>query len=368
MLDILDILNIIYNISKIFYLSFYIMNDSSNVSKLNPKKIKITNNSNKKPNKIPNKKSSKSTYTYNNLFGVNNIKINRTIRDISIIIASFYGMLYSSQLNSLYTCHENLFLKAHISIRYLISFGIFYFVCLIVTQDLNSYPPIQQLLNCFIYFIIFIILNRLDYMLTLIVLGLMAIVYFIFLNKNYYYKLNPNSNVISIYNSTGTNSVGTGPNTTSNVPNTTSNVPNTASNVPNTLNKKVIKTEVENGTLSTHSAAFIADHQYWITWDVPFRIRLFKVEANQYYLLSYLNKIIIFLIIILVIFGFISYIGVLKYTSQNKIKLYNVLISNRECSSYYYGLTFFEYFLLAFNYNYYIKKFKPMNQTKNIHL
>ena len=42
-------------------------------------------------------------------------------------------------------------------------------------------------------------------------------------------------------------------------------------------------------------------------------------------------------------------------TYKNKITFYNVLFTNPNCKPLKFGLGFFEYILLAFDYNYYIK-------------
>ena len=90
--------------------------------------------------------------------------------------------------------------------------------------------------------------------------------------------------------------------------------------------------------------------------DFPFTVRLIPVTIPQYYYLSLLNKFIIAAIIICTILGFINYIGILKYSFKNKITLYNILIKHPNCKPLNYKLSFFDYILLAFDYNYYINK------------
>ena len=50
----------------------------------------------------------------------------------------------------------------------------------------------------------------------------------------------------------------------------------------------------------------------------------------------------------------------LKYTYKNKVTLYNIFVQESKCNPLNYSLAFTDYILLAFNYNYYIKKVKPL--------
>lgn len=249
--------------------------------------------------------------SFKGLFGKDTILINTTLSDLMVVLISFFGLLYTSQVSSIFTCQQVRIHKSNIIYQYLFAFGVFYFIILLVNKDVTI-PPIQKFINCIIYFIIFLILNRLNYEIMILVLLLFFSIYFIFVTKKYYYKLNSSNDI----------------------------------NSNSQLNKKEV--------------SIIADHQYWITWDSP-RIRLFPVEPYQYYYISLLNKCILFLLIILIILGFINYIGQLKYTFKNKITLYNIFIKLPSCAPLNNNLSFIDYILLAFNYKYYIKKIKPIN-------
>ena len=147
-------------------------------------------------------------------------------------------------------------------------------------------------------------------------------------------------------------------------PNTTFNPPHkttTSSSNSNALSVAESLLNTPKNTL-TQDASSIADHQYWITWDFP-RVRLFAVEPYQYFYISLLNKFVILLLVILVIIGFINYIGILKYTFKNQVTLYNIFVEDTRCEPLNYALSFTDYMLLAFNYNYYIKKVKPVNKV-----
>jgi len=265
----------------------------------------------------------------NNYFQNNNIrqiikndiiKTHITMIDLIIVLISFYGLLYAPQVSAILTCQQVKIIESHKIYQYIYAFCLFYFVILLVNKTEIDVPPIQKFFNCVIYFCIFLIINRLNFTIMVSVLGLLFLVYFIYMNKQYYYKLNSNSNTKSLLNNQTTSSI-------------------------------------------QQNANIIPDHQYWITWDSP-RIRLFPVEPFQNFYLSLLNKFVILLLLILIIIGFINYIGILKYTFKNKITLYNLFIDDPTCKPLNYALSFTDYLLLAFNYNYYINKVKPVHPYK----
>jgi hypothetical protein len=312
---------------------------SNSSSKSSKSKTSPTSSTKKPPSKL-------SLY-YQQVFGKHGIKLNRSLNDLIVVIVTFYGMLYGSQLSSLYTCQENKFLNNHAWVQYTISFGIFYFVCIIVTSNFAGFPPIQKLINCLIYFVTFILLNRLDYRLVLIVLFLIAVVYFNFLNKQYYFTVSPGGVVIV------NDSITTASNVASSI--TRNSKKHLLSD---NASQKDIQKVVKEGIVSTTSPAFIADHQYWLTWDVPFRIRWFKVQPYQYYVLTYINRFLIFIIVVLVLLGLIGYVGLAKYSFNNKVNWYMILIDTPRCVPLKTGLPFFDYVRLAINYNHYIKLVK----------
>lgn len=310
------------------------------------------------PKQQPPKNIKNQQNMFQGLFGNDTIKINTTLADLMTIIIAFYGILYVSQVSSIFTCQQNKINKSHKVYQYIFTFGIFYFVALLVNKSELDIPPIQKLFNCIIYFIIFLVLNRLNYSIMMAVLGLIFLIYFIFVNKQYYYKLNPNTNTATIESTSSSTPI-------SSTPASSSTLPTPSITTTNSSSLSVAQTLLNTPTKTiTQDANNIADHQYWITWDLP-RVRLFPVEPYQYFYISVLNKCIIVLLVILVIIGFINYIGILKYTFKNDITLYNIFIEETRCESLNYALSFTDYMLLAFNYNYYIKKVKPIN--KNIH-
>jgi hypothetical protein len=262
---------------------------------------------------------------FKGVFGNESIKINKIVSDIVSIFIAFYCILYASKAKTIFTCQQDIINKNHRFIQYIFTFGIFYFVALFLNKTELELPPIQKLINCFIYFILFIIINRLDYRLTITVLGLFCLLYFIFLNKEYYYTVDTSTNTVELNNNS-----------------------KNSTNLVSILNK--------NSSNVEQSAKIIQNHQYWLTIDFPFVVRLFPVTIPQYYYLSLLNKFIVVSIVLCGILGFFNYIGLLKYSFKNNITFYNIFFENPNCKPLNYDLGFFEYILLAFDYNYYIKK------------
>ena len=262
---------------------------------------------------------------FKTFFESKDVKVNLLVTDLVAIFIAFYGILYVSQVSSIFTCQQNMINKNNKIYQYIFTFGIFYFVATLVNKTELDLPPIQKLINCFIYFILFLIVNRLDYRLTVTVLALFCFLYFITLNKEYYFTVNPTTNTVELNN----------------------NLANSSKVV------SLINSSSEN---IEKSAATIENHQYWITMDYPFTIRLFAVNLPEYYYLSTLIKFIVVITIILIIIGFIQYYGLLKYTFDNNVTIYNIIFENPNCKPLNYKLTFFDYILLAFDYNYYINK------------
>ena len=142
-------------------------------------------------------------------------------------------------------------------------------------------PPIEKLLYSIFYFIGFLIVMRLDIRLTVLVLLLIFGIYFLELNKDYFIDNNKTA-----------------------------------------LNLQETEKEILN------------DHQYWITFDYPIRIRLFKVKSSDFTILNKLENILFYIIIILLIVGFISYGGEIKSTlnnSSNKLTWFDVIMDTNIC-------------------------------------
>jgi len=265
---------------------------------------------------------------------------NDTIAELVVVIVSFYGILYASQVASIFTCQQVKFNNTHKIYQYVFVFCMFYFIVMLMDKKGLGLPPIEKFINCIFFFFIFLILNRLDYNLMIVVLGLFFIVFLIFINTQYYYNVDPITNDVTLKASTRSpSSISFSSLYSFDSPSSPPPPPPPQNNSPN-----------------------LSETKYWLTWSYP-TIHLFPVRVYQYYYLSLLNKFILVIIVLLVITGFINYIGLLKYTFKNKITLYNIFFETPTCEPLNYALSFSDYMLLAFNYNYYIKKVKPINKS-----
>ena len=59
------------------------------------------------------------------------------------------------------------------------------------------------------------------------------------------------------------------------------------------------------------------NYDYWITFDYPIKIRLFKVTKTQINSTANIIDILYYIIILLIVFGFICYAGELKLLMKN---------------------------------------------------
>jgi hypothetical protein len=198
--------------------------------------------------------------------------------DLIITFAMFYMIIFSNTIRNLLACHQMKFLENNKYIVLLTSFILFYFLCSLVsnTGHLKYVPPIQKLLYTIGYFFLLLITTRLDFKITFAVLGLIFLIYFIELNKNFY---------------------------------STAKDPN--SNFP-------------KNDYMTH----------WITLDYPFKIRLFPFDKKHIELIETLEWALYILMYVLIILGVISYGGEIKDTLNNKknVTWVDVLFSNKLCN------------------------------------
>jgi len=136
------------------------------------------------------------------------------------------------------------------------SFLLFYFLVTLVsnTGKLEFTPPIEKLFYSMFYFMGFLVVMRLDMRVFALVLLLIFIIYFLELNKDFY---------------------------------------------------------LERG-------AYITDpvdqdiynfNKYWITFNWTYKIRLFKIQKTDFTFINQVETIIYYVILFLLIIGFISYGG-----------------------------------------------------------
>ena len=200
-------------------------------------------------------------------------------------IAIFYIILFSHFNNDLLTCYQKSYINNNQTIQYILGFFSLYFLVSLfsTTGHIKYMPPIQKLFNTIVYYILFLLSVRLDYRIMTLTIFLIIFVYFLQLNVNYY----------------------------------TINLNSTSQDNPDNLQ---IDKEYEQ-------------YKYWITWDYPIKIRLFPVKKSQLNKITYLNYILYYIIIILLVFGFICYGGEMKDKIKNNKSLtwFTVLFDTSIC-------------------------------------
>jgi hypothetical protein len=211
-----------------------------------------------------------------------------TLKQISVFqadliksFAIFYLLLVGNYVGgSLFACYEINFIKTHKWFQFMLAFFLFYFLVILVsdTGKLEFTPPIEKLINCFIYFIGFLFVMRLDMKITLIVLSLIFTIYFIELNKDFYLEKGKDIN--------------------------------------NLLDKSIY-----------------TDNKYWITLNWPFKIRLFPVVNNDFILINKIETILYYIIVFLLVIGVISYGGEIHDTVKKSKNLtwFDVISNTSVC-------------------------------------
>jgi uncharacterized membrane protein len=200
-------------------------------------------------------------------------------------MAIFYIILYSHFNIDLLTCYQKSYINNNKTIQYILGFFCLFFLVTLfsTTGNMKYIPPLQKLLHTIFYYILFLLSVRLDYRIMTLTIFLIIFVYFLQLNVNYY-KINLNS---------------------------------TSQDKPDNLQ---IDKQYEQ-------------YQYWITWDYPIKIRLFPVKKSQLNKITYLNYILYYIIIILLVFGFICYGGEMRHKIKNNKSLtwFTVLFDTSIC-------------------------------------
>lgn len=202
--------------------------------------------------------------------------------DIIKSIAILFLLLVSGFVaKGAFTCLEIIFINTHKYIQLLILFIFFFFLVTSIssTGKLTYIPPIEKVIYSLGYFILFLITMRLYHNIMIVVLILIFLVYFIELNKDFY--LNVENNMATDSNKT----------------------------------------------------QFSDNHKYWFTLDYPVKIRLFQVKPTQISFLSKIENIIYYIIIFLLIIGFIAYGGKIRDSIKvNKtFSWLNLIINTDNC-------------------------------------
>jgi hypothetical protein len=219
-------------------------------------------------------------------------QISQTQSDLIKSFAVFYLLLVGNYIgDSLFTCFQINYIKTHRWIQLFIAFLLFYFLVSLVsnTGKLEFTPPIEKLVYSIAYFFGFLIVMRLDLVITALVLLLIFIIYFIELNKDFY--LDRGSEI----------------------------------NDP-------IDQDVYNS------------NQYWITFDWPYKIRLFHVKSDDFIIINKIETIIYYIIIFLLVIGVISYGGEIHDSIKNSKNLTWVdVILNKDVCRLNERKSFFHY-------------------------
>ena len=184
-------------------------------------------------------------------------EISQNQADLIKSFAIFYLLLVGNYIgNSLFTCFQIKYINSHKWLQLFIAFLLFYFLVTILsnTGKLEYTPPIEKLVYSLFYFIGFVVVMRLDPRVTAMVLFLIFVIYFIELNKDFYLD--------------------------------------SGSKIDNQADKDIYNS-----------------NKYWITFDFPFKIRLFPVEPNDFVMINKVETIIYYSILFLLVIGFISYGG-----------------------------------------------------------
>ncbi len=184
-------------------------------------------------------------------------EISQNEADLIKSFAIFYLLLVGNHVGtSIFTCFQIEYLQKHKLLQRLIAFLVFYFLVTIVsdTGNLKFTPPIEKFFYSILYFMGFLIVMRLDMRIFALVLVLIFTIYFLELNKKFYLD-------------TGNN-----------------------------INKQIDK-------------YIYNSNRYWITFNWPFKIRLFKVRNEDFRWINQIEKIIYHVILFLLVIGFIAYKG-----------------------------------------------------------
>lgn len=182
--------------------------------------------------------------------------------DIIKSFAVFYLLLIGGQIQTgMFTCFQLNYIKSHKWIQLITGFMLFFFLVTLVsdTGKLEFTPPIEKMMYSVVYFLGFLLIMRVDLVITIIILMLIFVIYFIELNKSFYLE--------------------------------------EGSKINDPLNQRIYN-----------------DNQYWITFTWPKKIRLFKVKKSDFTFINKFESLIYYIIGCLLVVGFISYGGEIKDT------------------------------------------------------
>lgn len=185
--------------------------------------------------------------------------------DLIKSFAMFYLLLVGNFIaTSIFTCSEINYIQKNKWLQLSIAFFLFYFLVTLVsnTGTLELTPPIEKLFYSIFYFIGFLIVMRLDTRISALVLLFIFIIYFVELNKDFYLEQ--------------------------------------GKNISDPLEQDIYKSNM-----------------YWITFNWPFEIRLFRVTQSDFKIINKIENILYYIIVFLLVIGFISYGGEIHDNLKN---------------------------------------------------
>ena len=201
------------------------------------------------------------------LYNLNEISQNQA--DLIKSFAIFFLLLVGNYTStSIFTCFQIETIKKHKWIQLLLSFLLFYFLVTLVsgTGKLEFTPPIEKFFYSIFYFIGFLVIMRLDMRISSLVLLLIFIIFFVELNKEFYLDR--------------------------------------GINITDPLDQDLYNS-----------------NQYWITLSWPFTLKFFKVNKEHFKVINRIQTIIYYIIVFLLVIGFISYGGEIHDTVRKSKNL-----------------------------------------------
>jgi hypothetical protein len=158
------------------------------------------------------------------------------------------------------------------------------------TGKLEYTPPIEKLMYSIGYFFGFLVLMRLDVVISGLVLLLILIIYFLELNKDFYLDR--------------------------------------GSEINNSKDREIYE-----------------NNKFWITFNWPYKVRLFPVNNYDFQIINRIETIIYYIIIFLLIIGFISYGGEIHDTiMKNKTLTWIKIITDTNVCKIKDRKSFWHYF------------------------
>lgn len=198
-------------------------------------------------------------------------EITYTQADMVKSLAAFLMIIFGARIgDSLINCEQLVFLKKSKWFNLVASFFLFYFLVTIFsnTGNFEHISPIVKFVYSILYFLVFLIVMRLDMRVSFFVFVLIFTIHFIELNKDYY--LDPK-------------------------------------------NKHYTNT-------------------YLISINWPFKIQLIPINKEFLSVLNKIEKVLYYIILVLLVLGFISYGGEIKDTvNGSKLTWLDVVTDTKFC-------------------------------------